>query len=165
MADGRVILLGNDGGAQDKGPCPGNTLQHYFSSTGGDTWGDAICDSALVNSDCQAPVLVVGGRIVVANPEGLPLGTRTDMTVHASDDDQGHTFSTVKAVCKNSTASWGCFDSGAGPAKTPAGYSSLTFVDASKPRTVGLAWETNGPGRTCSGARCRVMFSVFDVPQ
>ena len=83
MPDGRVVLLGNDGGHQDHprpgipgpagGPCPGDTLQHYFSSDGGDNFGPVICDSALVNSDCQAPVLVVGSRIVVANPEGLPL--------------------------------------------------------------------------------------------
>jgi hypothetical protein len=164
MADGRVVLLGNDGGSQDHGPCPGNTLQHYFSSDGGDSFGPVICDTALVNSDCQAPVLVVGDRIVVANPEGLPLGTRTAMTIHASDDEQGHKFSTVPAQCRNSTASWPCFDSGAGLDKTVAGYSSLTFVDSRKPQTVGLAWETSGPGATCVGERCRVLFSVFDVP-
>ena len=82
------------------------------------------------------------------------------MTIHASDDEQGRSFSKVSAVCRNSTASWPCF----GTEQTAAGYSSLTFVDARKPRTVGLAWETSGPGRTCSGSRCRVLFSVFDVP-
>ena len=164
MEDGRVVLLGNDGGIQDGGPCPGNTLQHYFSTDGGDSFGSVICDTALVNSDCQAPVLVVGRRIVVANPQGLPLGTRTRMTVHASDDMQGHSFSEVSVRCSNATASWGCFDTGAGPDNTAAGYSSLTFVDATKSHTVGLAWETSGPGATCAGERCRVLFSVFDIP-
>jgi sialidase-1 len=165
MDDGRVVLLGNDGAAHDNGPCPGNTLQHYFSTDGGDSFGPVICDHALVNADCQAPVLVVGRRIVVANPEGMPLGTRTRMTVHASDDVHGHNFSVIPARCSNGTASWGCFDTGDGPDQTAAGYSSLTFVDATKPHTVGLAWETSGPGATCAGARCRVLFSVFDVPQ
>ena len=118
----------------------------------------------LVNADCQAPVLVVGKRIVVANPEGAPLGTRTRMTVHASNDVQGHSFSEIPARCHNATASWPCFDTGAGLNQTAAGYSSLTFVDAMKPRTVGLAWETAGPGATCSGERCRVLFSVFSIP-
>ena len=100
------------------------------------------------------------GRVVLLGNDG----TRTTMMVHASDDDQGHNFSTVPTVCRNSTASWPCFDTGGGPAKNPAGYSSLTFVDSSKPYTVGLAWETSGPGATCVGARCRVLFSIFDVP-
>ena len=61
------------------------------------------------------------------------------------------------------------FDTGGGMNATPAGYSSLTFVDARTPRTVGLAWETSGPGQSCNGeagagARCQILFSVFDVP-
>lgn len=161
LADGRIVLLGNDGGAQDKGPCSGNNLQHYFSTDGGDSFGEAQCDAALVNADCQAPVLAVGSSVVVANPEGPrdEKGNydRTALVVHVSDDS-GDTFHTLPIT----------FDTGGGPNATIVAYSSLTFVDASKPRTVGLAWETDGFGADdCHGAyggRCRILFSVFDVP-
>ena len=167
LVDGRIVLLGNDGGVQDSNnlgmaPCKSNALQHYFSADG-DSWGDVQCDAALVNSDCQAPVLAVNSTIVVANPEGPGLPGhgefgRTDMVVHVSDDG-GVSFRALPIT----------FDTGGGPNATAGGYSSLTFVDATKPRTVGLAWETSGPGQTCAGepgagTRCRILFSVFDVP-
>ena len=76
------------------------------------------------------------------------------MVVHVSDTS-GSSFQALPIT----------FDTGGGPNKTAAGYSSLTFVDAAKPRTVGLAWETSGPGNTCggeagAGSRCRILFSV-----
>lgn len=63
-----------------------------------------ICARVVVNADCQAPMLVVGKRIVVASPEGMPFGTRTRMTMHASDDMQGH-FSPPKEPGDLSNAS------------------------------------------------------------
>jgi hypothetical protein len=169
LGDGRIVLLGNDGGVVDKGGCSvtgTNTLQHYYSSDGGDSFGPVQCDAALVNADCQAPILAVGSSIVVANPEGRthppdPPGhgafDRTNMVVHVSDD--GKTFNALPVT----------FDTGGGVNATPAGYSSLTFVNTNAPRTVGLGWETDGPGQSCkgepgAGARCRILFSVFDVP-
>ena len=167
LGDGRIILLGNDGGVQDSNnlgtaPCKTNELQHYFSSDG-DSWSDVHCDAALVNSDCQAPVLAVNQSIVVANPEGPGVPShgqygRTNMIVHVSHTG-GASFHALPIT----------FDTGGGPNHTAGGYSSLTFVDAAKPRTVGLAWETSGPGNTCggeagAGSRCRILFSVFDIP-
>lgn len=50
---------------------------------------------------------------------------------------------------------------GTGNNGTAAGYSSL--VTLPRPGQLGLAWETSGPGDSCVGSRCRVVFSTFDA--
>ena len=126
---------------------------HSVSNTGGESWSPPACDEALVNAGCQASVLGLsqGERLLVSNPEGayfspaLP-NSRSGMTVHVSDDAAG---------------SWQrlnlTFDSG-GVNGSRAGYSSLVALPGGR---VGLAWETSGPGASCYGERCRIVFTTF----
>ena len=182
LDDGQLLLLGNDGASFDKGPCKGDTLLHAMSSDGGDSFSAPQCDAALFSAGCQASVLSTstsrghsggpGGRsrsrtspqqLLVSNPEGayfnppLPQGGRSGMTVHSSGDG-ATTWQRLNLTFKSS----------AGVNGTWAGYSSLVNIPLAAPSQaegeVGLAWETAGPGDTCFGERCRVVFSVFRSP-
>ena len=153
LPGGGLLLIGNDGASYDRGPCKGDTLLHSISNTGGELWSPPICDEALVSAGCQASVLSLGKRLLVSNPEGAyfspPLPqSRSGMTVHISDDVAG---------------SWQrlnlSFDSG-GVNGSSAGYSSLVALTGGR---VGLAWETSGPGATCYGERCRIVFTTFTL--
>ena len=160
MSDGRLLILANDGSARDKGPCPGDTLAHAFSTTGGASFPQWQCDPALINADSQAGLLVVNGTIVVSNPGVNPVTCppcSLNMRVHASSDGGEH-FGLVREF-----ASGGKVWTGAGNNGTAGGYSSLTTLAGTT--ALGLAWETSGPGSTCVGSRCRVVFSTFGLPE
>ena len=68
LADGRLLILGNDDDRFDGGPCPADRLAHAFSSDGGQTFGDWQCDDALINCGSEASVLASEGSIFVSNP-------------------------------------------------------------------------------------------------
>ena len=159
MSDGRLLILANDGSARDKGPCPGDTLAHAFSTTGGASFSEWRCDPALINADSQAGLLVVNGTVVVSNPGVNPATCppcSLNMRVHASSDGGEH-FGLVQEF-----ASGGKVWTGVGNNGTAGGYSSLTTLAGTT--ALGLAWETSGPGSTCVGSRCRVVFSAFNLP-
>lgn len=68
LADGRLLILGNDDDRFDGGPCPADRLAHAFSSDGGQSFAAWQCDDALINSGSEASVLASEGNIFVSNP-------------------------------------------------------------------------------------------------
>ena len=113
----------------------------------------------MINADSQAGLLVVNGTIVVSNPGVNPVTCppcSLNMRVHASSDGGEH-FGLVQEF-----ASGGKVWTGVGNNGTAGGYSSLTTLAGTT--ALGLAWETSGPGSTCVGSRCRVVFSAFNLP-
>ena len=78
------------------------------------------------------------------------------MRVHASSDG-ARTFAHMLDFESPGAKVW----NGTGNNGTAAGYSSL--VTLPQRGQLGLAWETSGPGASCIGSRCRVVFSTFDT--
>jgi hypothetical protein len=150
----------------DGGLCPEDTLALAFSTDGGASFTPWQCKPALVNTNSQASVLVtnVSNRetILVSNPGLNPTHCppcSLNMRVHASHDG-GVSFERALEFEVPGARVWnGTHNNG-----TAGGYSSLVELDqATHPGMVGLAWETGGPGGSCIGSRCRVVFSRFNV--